>query len=469
MSNKIQAIILAAGRSSRFNTINSKLTFRICGQEMIIYPIKALIELNISYSLVLGYQKEPVLTILNNYKLNFTYVEQLEQKGTGHALTVTKDLWVTDNILVLNGDMPLVNSKILNKLIEKHIESDAAISFLAAQNLNDSGYGRVVHENNRIKIVEARDFKDDVNKYSYINAGVYLIKKEFLNEYLNKLELHSNSQEFYITDLIYIASQNNKKIELIEIDFDYVRGVNTLEELSIIEKLKQKEIILNHMHNGVRFLMPENTSVDINVTIGNDTVIGQGAQLKNSSIGSGCFIDSYSIIDNSKICDYAVVKPYSIISQSIINERALIGPFANIKNYSLIESDAVIGNFVEVKNSKIGAKTKAKHLSYIGDAQIGNNVNIGAGLVTCNYDGISKKNKTLIEDGASIGANTSLVAPISIGKNSFVAAGSTVTENVPDQALAIARSRQINKEQYAQKLRAKSLNLEDTTKQVENL
>lgn len=456
MNNQIQAIILAAGKSSRFNTTKTKLSFTICGQEMIMYPIRLFSQLKINTALVLGYQKEIILNILEKNKLNIPFVEQKEQLGTGHAALTTMHLWQAENVLIMNGDMPLVDKNIINQLIEKHLKSDATISFVTSHNSDPSitAYGRVIRNENKIKIVEAKDFKGDLNSPCCINAGIYIAKKDFLKKTLINLE-KSSSGEFYITDLIKIADDANLKIETVDAPFDYIRGINTLKELWQAEQIKRFEIINNWMNKGVRFISPGSTQIDINVSIEPNTVIGTCVQIKNNTkIGNNCLIDAFSIIDNSILENSVVVHPNTIISDSQINQNSQVGPFAQIKKETVILNNAIIGNFVEISKSTIGSGTKAKHLSYIGNSSVGQNVNIGAGTITCNYNGVNKNN-TIIEDNAFIGSNSSLVAPVKIGQGAIVAAGSCITENVEANDLAIARERQINKKDYAPKLKAK--------------
>lgn len=454
---KLQAIVLAAGKSTRFNTSKTKLSFTLCGQEMLVYPVQLLLKLNIQPTLVLGYQKEAILEIMQKHNLITSYVIQEEQKGTGHAVLASKSSWDSDHILILNGDMPLVTEDIINALINTHIETDATISFVVAHNPdpNLSGYGRIVKDQNKISIVESRHFTQDPAQYCCVNAGIYLVKRQFLEFGLTKLETNSISKELYITDLIKLASDNNEKVETITVPFDNVRGVNTLRELWAAEQIKRAEIIHNWMQKGVHFLAPQTVHIDSQVNIGTDCSIGMGVQLRsNTQILPNCTIDAFSIITNSIIHESVTVQPYSIISDSEIHQQASIGPFAHIKNKSIISSGAQIGNFTEITKSFIGHKSKAKHFSYLGNAKIGSMVNIGAGTVTCNYDGVNK-HTTTIENNVFVGSNTALIAPVTISKEAFIAAGSVITKDVPEQALAIARAQQVNKEEYAPKLKEK--------------
>lgn len=464
----MQAIILAAGRSSRFNTTTIKLAYPICGQPMIIYPVKLLNDLNIEPTLVLGYQKEVLLSILENSKYKFNYAEQVEQRGTGHAVLCTRQFWNSEDILIINGDMPLIDEKIISKLIKLHKEADATVSFVTAQSIDPQmkGYGRVIDKDNLIFIQEARDFIGNINDHKFINAGIYCVKRKFLENTIDKLDLHNNSGEFYITDLIRKASEANYVVKTLEASIDVVRGINTLKELATAQSIIQNNIIEKHMTDGVRFMLPSSNSIDIDVTIGANTIIGASVQLRNkTSVGMHCNIDAFSIIENSTISDQVTIHSHSVLSDCHIATASAIGPFAHIRNGSSIGQQSVIGNFIEINKTIIGNKTKAKHLGYLGNAHIGNSVNIGAGTITANYNGVTK-HTTEIKDHAFVGVNSSLIAPVTIEQNSIIAAGSVITENVPQDALAIARNKQINKENYAKKLKEKYKEAKNNSSQI---
>ncbi|MCL4361376.1 bifunctional UDP-N-acetylglucosamine diphosphorylase/glucosamine-1-phosphate N-acetyltransferase GlmU [Candidatus Dependentiae bacterium] len=457
MTNNLQAIILAAGRSSRFNTKNTKLSYKICGQEMIAYPAKLLGQMKIPTTLIVGYQKEIVKETIEKHNLEASFVEQTDQKGTGHALLLTKDLWSKENILVMNGDMPLITKEILENLIEHHSKTKATITLVSAYNTDPSlqSYGRVLKENNKVEIIEAKHFKGDLNAPCFINAGIYLIKKEFLEKHIKDLQYNSLTGEMYITDLIALASQKNYLVETINAQFDLVRGVNTLKELWAAEQIKKSELINFWQERGVYFSLAQSVHIDLDVTIGSETLIGMGAQLlQGTRIGSRVNIGFGSVITSSEIHDDVIIHPCSVITKTKIESHAQIGPFAHIRNNSHIGESSVIGNFVEISKTEFGANSKAKHLTYIGNAKIGSNVNIGGGTIVCNYNGVTK-NTTTIHDNASIGSNNCLVAPVEIGQEAITGAGSVITENVPDHALAVARAQQVNKENYALKLKEK--------------
>lgn len=454
----IQAIVLAAGKSKRLNSGKSKLLEKICGQEMVLYPLELFKELGISPIVVLGHEHEKIEPIINskNYS-EISFVHQAEQLGTGHAVMCALHHLQADDILIINGDMPLVTPNLINQLIEKHRTTQAAISFVTAHNSDPSlgSYGRVIQDNDGVRVLEAKEFTGDANIHCCVNAGIYLVKKDYLITTLASLQKNATSAEFQIPDLINIASAQKLIVTSVAAPFDEVRGVNTYKELWATEQIKKSELITYWMNNGVRFASAHYSAIEIDVTIGAGTYIASGAHItKGSRIGQNCTIGEFTLIENSTVADECIILSHCVIKDSHVHAGAEVGPFAHMRNHAQVGEKTVIGNFVELKNSHVGMDTKIKHLSYLGDATVGNNVNIGAGTITCNHNGILKQ-KTIIEDSAYVGANNTLVAPVTLGANCFTAAGSVITENVPPNALGIGRSRQINKDGYALKLKKK--------------
>lgn len=458
MHKHIQAIVLAGGRSSRLKTGKNKLTERICGQEIILYATTLLERLQIKTNVLVGFEKETIEKIVSQkHGTSISFIEQKEQNGTGHAVQCTKDAWTKDHILVLNGDMPLITDTTISNLIEKHCTSNAAVTFVTAHN-NDpaTSYGRVIEKDGSIEIIEAKDFDGDAYEQCCINAGVYIFKTTFLRKAIDQLQPSKATKEWYITDLVGLASEQKLTIKTVHVPFDEVRGVNTMRELWTAEQIKRSELINYWMERGVRFHAAQSTHLDIDITIGAGSYIGCGVHLmKGSSIGKQCHIECFSTIQSSKIADHVTIYSNSIISDSRIEPYCKIGPFAHIETSSEIGEHCVIGNFVQIKRSKLGSNNKAKHHAYLGDAIIGNNNNIGAGTITCNYDGTTK-HTTIIQNNCFIGSNNTIVPPVTIESNSYTAAGSTITQDVPSKALAIGRSRQINKEEYVQRLKEKT-------------
>lgn len=459
LRSNLQAVILAGGQSKPFKTEQTKLSFPLCGQELILYPVKLLEQLNIPIMVVLGYQKELIQKIIDSNISDITYAEQMEQRGTGHALLCSKASWQADHILVMNGDIPLLTEEIIQDLITKHFFNNATITFITAHNSDPelTGYGRVIRDNGSVAVLEHAEHVRSSLQHCCINGGVYLIKRSFLDAYLHRISPYAHSGEFGLPELIRMAAAQKLTVETIQVPFDYIRGVNTLKELWAVEHIKRSELISHWMAEGVRFSAAQNVHLDIDVTIGPDSFIGPGVHLlKGTHIGSHCRVEGFTYISNSVLHDHVNVLPHCLIYDSAIHAYAQIGPFAHIRKGSTIDTHATVGNFVEVSATTMGSYTKAKHLTYLGNADIGSRVNIGAGTITCNYDGFSK-HATVIKEGAFIGSNSALIAPLSIGKGSLTAAGSTLTQSVPDDALAIARAPQINKEEYASARRQRLL------------
>lgn len=455
VSGNVRAILLAAGRSSRFKRKQSKLATTICGQPMVLYPLKELQKLRIPATMILGYQSEEIKLEVEKADIsNVDFVLQQERLGTGHAVMCSRHTWDREHILILNGDMPLLKADFLERLVKKHTEKNAAVSFVATHVLEPSGYGRVIETNGRVLICEEKDCPSEYLNEKKVNAGIYLVKRTFLEKFITTLKKSEASGEFYITDLIAYASDEDT-VNIVQASFDEVRGVNTLHELWAVEQIMRSNIIKYWMDRGVRFDLAQNVHIDRTVEIGPDSNIGAGVQLRGKTkIGEGCTIDPFSIIKNTLVGDGTTIYSHSVIDDSVVGRGVHIGPFARLRNQVEVADNAAIGNFVEIKKSKIGNLSKAKHLTYIGDTTVGTAVNIGAGTIVCNYDG-KDKHKTIINDRAFIGSNNTLVAPLEIGKGAYTAAGSTINKDVPGDDLAIGRARQENKKGYAKKIREK--------------
>jgi bifunctional UDP-N-acetylglucosamine pyrophosphorylase/glucosamine-1-phosphate N-acetyltransferase len=356
-NKNIEALVLAAGRSSRFNTEQSKLITKICGQEMILYVTKLLSKLNIPTSLVLGYQKESIIEIIQkNHNNDIKFIDQINQLGTGHAVKTALPYLTKEHVLVLNGDIPLIEQDLIDKLVKQHLENNASLSFVGAYNFdpNIKGYGTIIKDDNSIKIVEAKEYnlQNETNEVPILNAGVYIFEKQFLNESLTKLEKSSITGEIYITDLIKIANDLNKKIELIIAPFDTIRGVNTLQELWVVEQIKKAQLIKNWMDKGVRFASGQNISIDINVKIGAGSYVGNGTELlQGTTIGKNCTINAYCILTNATLEDNVTIESHSIIERSEIKCNDMIGPFAHVcENLSLKNGHYSVPNYLKDGN-----------------------------------------------------------------------------------------------------------------------
>ena len=456
MLKEVQAIILAAGKSTRFNTGKTKLIEKVCGQELIIYPLTVLNTLEIPTTIVVGYQKDLVKETVTKYFDNVSFKEQKIPKGTGDAIKATKGTWDKKYVLIMKGDTPLITPRMIEGLYKNHLETNATISFVSAHNDNPTGfsYGRVVEKDNKTFIFRSHELsRDELQHYCCINGGIVLINRDFLETAIDQIQAKEYTNEYHMSDLVNIASNADKVVSAYTVPFDYVRGINNFQELWAAEQIKRSELIKYWMERGVRFSSAQSVHMDLDVEIGPGSIIGCGVHLlRGTKIGKNCVVSSSAMIEGSTIGDNVTVHSHTIIRHTTIHNKAEVGPFAHIQKGTVIGENAKIGNFVEIKNSTIGSHTKVKHLSYLGNAEIGSHVNVGAGTITCNYDG-KKKNTTVIKDYVFIGSHTSLIAPVTVHEHSFTAAGSVITDDVPENSLAIARSRQENKEGYAEKLR----------------
>jgi len=450
---KNYAIVLAAGKGTRMRTELPKCAYPILKKPMIEYILEE-IERSVidETTIVVGHQKQVFYDILGD-RANF--VTQEEQLGTGHAVKMAKDVLV-DKIgqtIIMLGDMPLVDYKVINKVINYHRDRKHDLTVLTTKFDIPKGYGRILRKENGVieSIVEHNDCTDEQKKIKEVNTGIYVVDNKLLFEAVDMIQVNEKKGEYYLTDIVEIM-RDNYRVGTFELwDNSKVMGINDLYSVSIAEKFLRDSINKSHMIKGVSIINPET------VTIGHDVYIEPGVTIYpntyltgGSIIKAGSKIGPNTEIHTSVIHENVIVK-HSLVFDCEVNENSTIGPFAHLRNQAIIGPNNRIGNFVEVKNSNTGFNTKAAHLAYIGDTQTGENVNFGCGSITVNYDGV-KKHKTIIGDDVFIGCNTNLVAPISIGDNVFIAAGSTVTKDVPKGALAIARNRQINKADYKKNL-----------------
>lgn len=452
-----RAVVLAAGKSTRFKTKKSKLLFNICGRSMILYPLKALEEMNIPMTVVLGHQAEEVKYEIETACVKeVSYVMQEEQRGTGHAVACSQETWDKDTILILYGDAPLLTKEIIESLLVTHQEKKAAVTFCTTFVLDPTGYGRVIEENGKFQIVEEKNCTTEQRFINRINAGIYTVDKNFLAQTINQLSKNQLTGEIYLVDIVAMACEQGLKVEAHAVPYDNVRGVNTLQELWSVEQIKRSEFIKYWMSEGVRFELAQSIHIDINVKIGAGSFIGTGVHLLgNTTIGEECFVGAFTIVENTTIGDNTNIHSHSVVQDSKIGDHVHVGPFARLRKDVELGHDVLIGNFVEIKATKVGDHTRTKHLTYLGDATIGKDVNIGAGTIICNYDGIQKC-QTIIEDNSFIGSNNTLIAPLHIGKGAYTAGGSTITDDVPSGSLALGRSKQEIKVDYAKKILEKN-------------
>ncbi|MEG0259043.1 MAG: bifunctional UDP-N-acetylglucosamine diphosphorylase/glucosamine-1-phosphate N-acetyltransferase GlmU [Lysinibacillus sp.] len=453
----IFAVILAAGQGTRMKSKLYKVLHPVCGKPMVEHVVDHIQVLDVNRIVtVVGHGAEKVREQLGEKS---EYVLQAEQLGTAHAVQQAEVILGKEDgtTLVVCGDTPLIRPETMQALFEHHQSKNAKATILTAIAENPTGYGRILRDTKGQveQIVEQKDATQEQQQVKEINTGTYCFDNKALFETL-KLVKNENAQgEFYLPDVIEILQQQGEIVSAyVTEDFEETLGVNDRYALSQAEELMRARINERHMRNGVTIVNPAATYISADAVIGPDTILQPGVMIEgNSVIGEDCLIGPNSQVIDSRIGDRTSIHS-SVVSESVIADDTTIGPFANIRPLSNIGSHVKIGNFVEVKKSKLGNDTKVSHLSYIGDADIGSNVNIGCGSITVNYDG-KNKFQTIIEDDVFVGCNTNLVAPVKVGKGSFIAAGSTITKEVPEDALAIARAKQENKLNYVSKLNLK--------------
>ena len=449
------SIILAAGEGTRMKSTLPKVLHQICGQPMLLYVLKAVLKAGCRKNyLVVGYKSENVIEALRNYlplkKRGIEFVKQTKLLGSGHAVFQVKKIWkdYKSNVLVVYGDLPLLTGRTLNRLIQTHFREDNSLTILGATLENPSGYGRIVENSNGkvVRIVEEKDATPKEKRINRVNGGVYCFKAEDLFKAIDKIRPDNRKSEYYLTDAVEILGEMGKRIGMVMTkDSSEVEGVNNRKQLADIQKYINMKNLERLMLTGVTIIDPPSTFIDSTVKIGKDTIIYLGSTiLGKTRIGENCKLGPYAFIQDCQIENGVEVRA-SFIYGARIAERAKVGPFSHIRPGTVVGEDARVGNFCEVKKSKIGQGTKVSHLSYIGDAFLGKGVNIGAGTITCNFDGV-RKNITRVGDGTFVGSDTKFIAPVKIGKGAVIGAGSTITEDVPAGKLAIARARQVIKD-----------------------
>jgi bifunctional UDP-N-acetylglucosamine pyrophosphorylase / glucosamine-1-phosphate N-acetyltransferase len=451
------AVILAAGQGTRMKSKLYKVLHPVCGKPMVQHVVDQISNLHIEEIVtIIGHGAEKVKSQLGKHSL---YALQDEQLGTAHAVMQAKDLLHGKEgiTLVVCGDTPLIKAETMEALFKQHEESSAKATVLTARLADPTGYGRVIRSESGLveRIVEHKDATAEEHKINEINTGTYCFDNRALFEALKNVSNDNVQGEYYLPDVIEILKRQGEIVTAFQTsEFEETLGVNDRVALAEAERLMRTRINETHMRNGVTIIDPANTYIGADVEIGQDTIIYPGSVVTGRTIiGEQCKIGPNTEIDTCLIGNDTVIRQ-SVAQQSSIGSEVNIGPFAHIRPQSDIKDEVKIGNFVEIKKATFGKGSKASHLSYIGDAEVGRDVNIGCGSITVNYDG---KNKflTRIEDDVFIGCNSNLVAPVTIGKGAYVAAGSTITEDVPGEALSIARARQVNKENYVQKLNFK--------------
>ena len=453
-------VIMAAGKGTRLKSKRAKVLHEIAGRPLLAHVIKAAQQIVSAEHIyvIVGHQAENVRAAVE--PLGVKFVLQAEQRGTGHAIMCAREQVASyQNILVLSGDVPLIRPETIAHLRDFHLSKKAAMTILTAAPPDPFGYGRVIRagSSDRVKaIVEQKALTKSQQKEREINSGIYAFATKPLFANIDRLKTDNPHHELYLTDMAALLVKSKATVVALRAsDPAEVLGANTLAELSSLDATMRARKCADLMTAGVSIYRPETCVIDNDVEIGADTIIEPFIQiLGRTRIGSDCRIRSFSVISDSQIADNVLLRPGCIIDQSTIAAGAQLGPYSHVRPGSEIGEGAHEGNFVETKKTRMGRGAKANHLSYLGDSDIGAGVNVGAGTITCNYDG-AHKHMTVIEEGAFIGSDSTLVAPVRIGKGAYVAAGSTITEDVPADALALGRSRQTTKEGWARQLRDK--------------
>ena len=437
--NDLGVIILAAGLGKRMNSSLPKVLHCIGGQPLFSYPVKIVRSLNPKkIAVVVGHGAESVRQTCSDEGIH--WVLQEKQLGTGHAAGCAKEIFggFRGDLLILNGDVPLITRDCLLRLLRHHGEENATLTFVTARLSDPYGYGRILRdaEGKVIGIVEEKDATDAEKKSTEINAGIYAVSSDFLFPALQNVTNSNRQKEYYLTDIVAAALNAGKRVGTVEAeDAREIMGINTREELALMEKILQERINRKWMEAGVTLKDPQTTYIDEGVKIGKDTIIGPNTHLLGDTvIGERCWIDGTAYLTNMRLANDVHLKFSVVMTDSQVEDGAIIGPFAHLRPGTLLGPRVHLGNFVEAKQATIGAGSKANHLSYLGDVTVGRDANIGAGTITCNYDGF-KKYRTTIGDRVQVGSDSTLVAPVSLGDDVYVATATTIRHDVPAGAL----------------------------------
>jgi bifunctional UDP-N-acetylglucosamine pyrophosphorylase/glucosamine-1-phosphate N-acetyltransferase len=452
---------MAAGKGTRLKSQLPKVLHEVGGKPLLAHVIaaaKCIVPAQDVYAII-GHEAERVRAATEHTGVKF--VLQAEQRGTGHALMVAKDaLAGYDHVIVLSGDAPLITAETIGRLRNFHLEERAAMTLLSAELENPTGYGRVLRKSAGSAevraIVEEKSTSPAQKKIREINSGFYVFAVNALYGNIGSLSTANTHAEYYLTDMAEVLRKARQRVVAWKTaNPSEVLGGNTRAELADIDQKMRLVKCRQLMADGVTVFYPATCVIDNDVHVAADTVIEPYVQLLGSTrIGSGCRVRSYSVIRDSEIGNGVTIRPGCIMEQAHVEDGAILGPYSHLRPGSEIGEGAHVGNFVETKKIKLGKGSKANHLTYLGDAEIGAGVNIGAGTITCNYDGVHK-HTTVIEDGAFIGSDSTLVAPVRVGKGAYVGAASCITQNVPEDSLAVGRARQIVKEGWAKAKRKK--------------
>ena len=463
----LAAVVMAAGMGKRMKSLLPKVLHPVAGRPMLWYMASLSRRVaDATVAIVIGHGAEKVSSFLESQKADlwpFSVVEQVEQRGTGHAVQQTQKVLVKNNrciadqCLILNGDTPLLTETTVRALLAQHETEKATVTILTTHLDDPRGYGRVIRgkEEQVLEIVEDSDASEKVQAISEVNVGTYVVDGSFLFKALDKLDPKNAQGELYLTDIIQTAVDQGFRVSaMVAHDTNETLGINNREHLAFAEKHMRHRISSKWMHAGVTVVDPDHTHIDDTVLIGQDTTLYPGVSLEGQTrIGAGSVIRSHTRITDSTIGDQVLVQDSCMVNGAVVDSECVIGPFAHLRPGTRLRNRAKVGNFVELKQADVGHESKVNHLSYLGDTTVGQGVNIGAGTITCNYDGY-RKEKTIIEDEVFIGSDTQLIAPVRVGRGAIVAAGTTLTQDVPPNALGISRQAQVNKQGAAARRRA---------------
>jgi len=457
MAADTHVVVLAAGQGTRMKSELPKVLHPIAGRPLIEHVLRTADAVSpTTITVIVGHKAESVRQRLSRtFPRDLQFVLQEPQRGTAHALQQAETALAgrTGTVVLLSGDVPLLKAETLQRLLDTHRGAKAAATVVTATVDRPYGYGRIVRTKGRIaRIVEERDASPGERRIKEINSGIYAFDLTPLFDALRGIAAQNAQGEFYLTDLVAIYRRRKLVVETLSVDNpEEIRGINSRTELADVSRVVRQTKNEELMAAGVTLIDPATTYIDPDVEVGADTVIHPGVVLEGQTrIGAACEIQAHVRIADSQIGNRVTINNFCLILGARVADGATVGPFAHLRPETVVHDGAKVGNFVELKKTSLGAGSKVNHLTYLGDATVGADVNVGAGTITCNYDG-EKKHETVIEDGAFIGSDTQLIAPVRVGKGAYVGAGSSITEDVPAGALGIARSRQSNVEGWAER------------------
>ena len=453
----VHIVVLAAGKGTRMKSDLPKVLHKVAGRPMIHYVLATADALGpASKTIVIGHQAELLRSSLPATN-DLTFVVQEPQLGTAHALLQAEPALrgATGTLVLLSGDVPLLRPETLRTLVHRHEQSAAALTLATACVDDPYGYGRIVRDGEPIaRIVEERDATSSEREIREINSGIYAFALDGLFDAVRSIAAENAQNEYYLPDLVKIFRSRGRRVETVPVkDANEIRGINSRIELASVGRIMRNQKNAELMAAGVTLEDPDTVYIDPDVTIGPDTIIHPGVTIEGqTTIGSGCEIHSGVRIVSSRIGNRALILNFCVIVEARIADEARVGPFAHLRKDADLRERARVGNFVELKNTVLGPGSKSMHLTYLGDARIGEKVNVGAGTITCNYDG-EKKRQTIIEDGAFIGSDSQLIAPVRIGKDAYIGSGTTIREDVPPESLAVSAGKQRNIEGWVRERR----------------